>query len=73
MKTLKAVKNFVQDLNNDLQGFGRALIVQNLQTIEREINKKDRLLEMVIEDIEELDGEISITVINKIKKNLADR
>jgi archaellum component FlaC len=73
MKTLKEVKNFVQDLNNDLQGFGRALIVQNLQTIEREINKKDRLLEMVIEDIEELDGEISITVINKIKKNLADR
>ena len=73
MKTLKAVKNFVQDLNNDLQGFGRALIVQNLQTIEREINKKDRLLEMVIEDIEELDGEISITLINKIKKNLADR
>lgn len=68
MKTLKALKNFVNNFNNDLQGLQRTLIVQNLETIEREISKKERLLEMVLEDLE--DGQLTQTVINKIKNNL---
>jgi len=68
MKTLKALKNFVNNFNNDLQGFNRTLIVNNLETIEREMSKKERLLEMVLEDLE--DGQLTQTVINKIKNNL---
>tara|TARA_R100001163_G_scaffold24094_1_gene20058 strand:- start:1323 stop:1535 length:213 start_codon:yes stop_codon:yes gene_type:complete len=68
MNTLKALKNFVNNFNNDLQGFNRTLIVNNLETIEREMSKKERLLEMVLEDLE--DGQLTQTVINKIKNNL---
>ena len=68
MKTLKALKNFVNNFNNDLQGFNRTLIVNNLETIEREMSKKERLLKMVLEDLE--DGQLTQTVINKIKNNL---
>lgn len=68
MKTLKALKNFVRNFNNDLQGLERTLIVNNLETIEREMSKKERLLEMVLEDLE--DGQLTQTVINKIKNNL---
>ena len=68
MKTLKALKNFVNNFNNDLQGLQRTLIVNNLETIEREMSKKERLLEMVLEDLE--DGKLTQTVINKIKNNL---
>lgn len=67
MKTVKALKNFVNN-NWDLQGFNRTLIVNNLETIEREMTKKERLLEMVLEDLEH--GELTQTVINKIKNNL---
>lgn len=68
MNTIKTLKNFVKNFNNDLQGLQRTLIVQNLETIEREISKKERLLEMVLEDLE--DGQLTQSVINKIKNNL---
>ncbi len=68
MRTLKELKKFVKDCNNNLQGYSRTLIVDNLDIIEREINKKERLLEMVLEDLE--DGQLTQTVINKIKNNL---
>lgn len=68
MRTLKELKKFVKDCNNNLQGYSRTLIVDNLDIIEREINKKERLLEMVLEDLE--DGQLTQIVINKIKNNL---
>lgn len=68
MKTLKALKNFVKNYKNDLQGLQRTFVLHNLETIERELSKKERLLEMVLEDLE--DGQLTQSVINKIKNNL---
>jgi NRPS condensation-like uncharacterized protein len=68
MKTLKALTDFVKDSKNDLQGFQRQLIVDNLYVIEKRQKEVKALLELVVEDFE--DGEVSQSVINKIKNQL---
>lgn len=68
MKTLKALTDFVKDSKNDLQGFQRQLVIDNLYTIEQQQKEIKSLLELVIEDFE--DGEVSQSVINKIKNQL---
>ena len=68
MKTLKALTNFVKDTKNDLQGFQRQLVIDNLYIIEKRQKEIKALLELVVEDFE--DGEVSQSVINKIKKEL---
>ena len=68
MKTLKALKNFVKNYKNDLQGLQRTFVLHNLETIEREMSKTERLLKFVLEDLEE--GQLTQSFINKIKNNL---
>ena len=59
----------VENLKNDLQGFQRAYIVDNLKSIAWKQRELIRLLEMVLEDCES--GEpITKTVINAIKYEL---
>jgi len=69
MKTLSQLINYVSDFKNDLQGFKRQFVIDNLRTIERQRKEQLSLLEMVLDDLEE-DGNVSQKTINSIKDNL---
>ena len=64
--TAQALLNFVNDYGNDLQGFQRTLVQQNLQTVIAQQNEFIRLLELVVEDNDD-SGVVSQDVINQIK------
>lgn len=68
MNRISQLINYVKDYNNDLQGFQRQFIADNLSAIERDHKKLIALLKLVIEDFE--DGEVSQSVINDIKDEL---
>ena len=62
MKTTIALKNYIQDYKNDLQGNQRQFIIDNLTTIERQQREIKNDLVAAWNEIEE--AETSLTQLN---------